>query len=70
MVSRLWSQVYTVMSMVSGPNKSKVCQVQVCQAKSAYGVESILVLQRRPMRFSDPRGKTGKALAWRGEGEP
>ena len=32
--------------------------------KPSLSMVSSLVLQRRPMRFSDPRGKTGKALAW------
>ena len=50
------------MYMVSGPSESKVYQVQVSQAKSVYGVKSSSV-QRQPMRFSDPRGKMGKAIA-------
>ena len=37
---QLRCQVHGVMSMVSGPSESKVCQVQVCQVKSVYGVKS------------------------------
>ena len=59
--------------MVSGPGESKVCQVQVCQAKSAYGVKSSLVLQSQPMRSSDlaipeakRSGKQGSCVEGRG----
>ena len=48
--------------MVSGPSESKVYQYKFL--KPSLSMVSSLVLQRRPMRFSDPRGKTGKALAW------
>ena len=75
-VSSLRCQVYSVKSTVSSLCiKSTVqciwCLVQASRRCAKYkfvkpsrSKVSSLVLQRRPMRFSDPRGKTGKALAW------
>ena len=67
MVSSLQCPVYGVKSTVS-------CLWRLAQAsrrcakykfvKPSRSKVSSLVLQRWPMRFSDPRGKMGKAIAW------
>ena len=75
-VSSLWCQAYSVQPMVSsyGVKSTVSCLWSLAQAsrrcakykfvKPSRSKVSSLVLQRRPMRFSDHRGKTGKALAW------
>ena len=62
--------VYGVWSKLQTSLRCAKYKVVVKPSLPMVSAKSSIVLQRRPMRFSDPRGKTGRALAWRGEGEP